>query len=49
MLQKLTNLRLPIGFDNDTIKTTITKKIGNYKFVKLDRLSIDSRHKGDIH
>lgn len=49
MLQKLTNLRLPIGYDKKTIEELMRKKIGNYKFVKLDKLSLDSRHKNDIH
>lgn len=49
MLQKLTNLRLPIGFDNNTIAECVRRKIGNYKFVRTDRLSLDSRRKNDIH
>ncbi len=49
MLQKLSNLRLPIGFDNETIAQAVKKKIGGYKFVKLDKLSLDSRRKNDIH
>lgn len=49
MLQKLSNLRLPIGFDEQTIISCINKKFGGYKFVKLDKLSLDSRRKNDIH
>lgn len=49
MLQKLNNLRLPIGFDNATIERAVAKKIGGGKFVKIDKLSIDSRRKNDIH
>ena len=49
MLQKLSNLRLPIGFDDKTITNCINKKVNGYKFVKLDKLSLDSRRKNDIH
>lgn len=49
MLQKLSNLRLPIDFDNSVIARQIQKKLGNYRFVKIDRLSLDSRRKNDIH
>ncbi|MDE6566087.1 MAG: hypothetical protein K2L47_03335, partial [Clostridia bacterium] len=49
MLQKLSNLRLPINFDNGVIASLVQKKLGNYKFVKIDRLSLDSRRKNDIH
>lgn len=49
MLQKLSNLRLPIGFDKGAIISAVKKKIGSYTFVKIDRLSLDSRRKNDIH
>jgi len=49
MLQKLSNLRLPIDFDSNVIARQIQKNLGNYKFVKIDRLSLDSRRKNDIH
>lgn len=49
MLQKLNNMRLPIGFDKTQIEKEVRKKIGDCRFVKLDKLSIDSRRKNDIH
>lgn len=49
MLQKLNNLRLPIGFAEADIIREINKKIGGYKYVKIDKLSLDSRRKNDIH
>ncbi len=49
MLQKLSNLRLPISYDERTIINCINKKFGGYKFVKLDKLSLDCRRKNDIH
>lgn len=49
MLQKLSNLRLPLFFDNNDIAKFISKKVGNYKFIKLEKLSLDSRRKNDIH
>ncbi len=49
MLQKLNNLRLPIGFDSKALESAVKKKLNGYKVVKIDKLSIDSRKKNDIH
>ena len=49
MLQKLNNLRLPIDFEMSDLQSIVKKKIGDYKFVKIDKLSLDSRKKNDIH
>ena len=49
MLQKLNNLRLPIGYNESDIKASIRKKIGDYEYIKLDKLSLDCRRKNDIH
>lgn len=49
MLQKLNNLRLSIGFDFLEVEREVKKKIGSCKVIKIDKLSIDSRRKNDIH
>lgn len=49
MLFKLNNLRLPIGFDNDNVVKAVNKCANGYKFVRLDKLSLDCRDKKDIH
>lgn len=49
MLQKLNNLRLPIGFDQNILNNAVAKKIKNAKVIKIDKLSLDCRRKNDIH
>lgn len=49
MLFKINNVKLPIGFDNDSIIKAVKKVADGYKFVSLDKLSLDSRDKRNIH
>ncbi len=49
MKQKLSNIMLPIGYNDDLIKREVEKKIGKCEIIKLDKLSLDCRKKHDIH
>ena len=50
---KLSNVRLPIDFTDETLKTEAARKLHTkesiIKFARLFRLSVDARDKGDIH
>ena len=50
---KLSNVRLPIGFTDETLKIETARKLHTkesiIKFARLFRLSVDARDKGDIH
>ena len=49
MKQKMSNLRLPINYNEFIIKNEVEKKIGKCGIVKIDKLSLDCRKKHDIH
>lgn len=49
MKQKMTNLRLPINYNEYIIKSEVEKKIGKCGIVNIDKISLDCRKKNDIH
>lgn len=49
MRQKLTNIKLPIDYNDSVIRDIVTKQIGVCGDIELYKLSLDSRRKDNIH